>query len=667
MYIDGNESASISEVGIATGLAFRPCLGQSEIKAFIDTEPKERWKQISAILGLGGFEVLRDKLMRLKTDTEHYPEVAHAKEMARRAASPLIPPTQQALSFAPESLKKMATDYLNIAPSTTWASILDKADKEINKLLGKNNQPKSLELMVTGQEKIETTGLKAEVDRICSALGGHREWHASNKQNKFIKLGIELSEPPKCPYCGEDTLTTKKLESLRSASNSQEKEPPEINEEFIQLIKNFAIIKTSPVNIEVIGSLIDALPDDEPLVADLQKMPEKQEKLQGGLTELGGLARGFGKATSSADFHTPIDEVTNLGSQVMKTAGSLAKDYNNLRTEIQQLKEKIQAKFSGLTTDEKLKLEGLQSYKKLATDIGFVQQAWAISQQQAHLEQFTRNVEQSERSVVQSKEAELAVDVKTYYSALSNSQSLEFKGFKISSGVRRQATLEATSYNVPVNPTSMFSEAQGNCLGLSLYFSQRVKRNPGWHAILLDDPVQSMDEDHKENLISLLNSLQNDYQLLVFTHDKEFKRSLSRQFTPQNDYLEYEIVKSDSDPEPEIEVQLERFEQLIAYAGKCSSGPSVQRESAFTALRKAIEVMTRELGQAHNAGFVRRDDLRQKINKLLNKPLDSGEVGTLQRIKGNCDPNSHDSSSSSATGTINNHINELRTIYRKYN
>jgi hypothetical protein len=38
------------------------------------------------------------------------------------------------------------------------------------------------------------------------------------------------------------------------------------------------------------------------------------------------------------------------------------------------------------------------------------------------------------------------------------------------------------------------------CLGLSLYFSQRVDRNPGWSMIMLDDPVQSMDQGHEEGL-----------------------------------------------------------------------------------------------------------------------------------------------------------------------
>ncbi len=664
LFVDGRQVNNVSEANIALGLAFRPCLGQSEIKAFIDTAPIERWKQISAILGLGGFEELRLKLMKIKNDTESYNNVSRTKELARRAIAPLIQPTENPLNIDPEGLHQKACEELKLSTSTSWPDIQVEVDKRIKKLFGKE-RPKSLDILIKGPEKIDFDEVDGEINKVIGDLPKHREWHKTNKMAKFSSLGAKLSKPPTCPYCGQRTLTTKRVNELKEIQKAAGKEPIELSSKFVEAITRYAAIKDCPVNTEVIGSLADALTDDAALTKRLLKLPASQEGVMNALTELGGLSRGFRDAVRS-DSNAPMDEVQRLGNSVVKKAQELCGLYNTLYSEAGVIREQIQAKLSGLSVDETAQLEKLQQYKRLASNISYVRQAWAISAQQANLERFIRTLEQVERTVVRSKEDELAADVRKFYAKLSNSKSLEFKGFKVNEGIRRQAGLEATSYGVPVNPTSMFSEAQGNCLGLSLYFSQRVERNPGWATIILDDPVQSMDEDHKQNLITLLSELSKDRQILVFTHDSIFYRDLVSQFSSLDDYLGYEITKSDVRPEPEIIIRVERFEQLLAYAEQCAPGPSVQRESALNTIRKAIEVLVTELGAAENVSFTRGDDWRMKINKLKSNPLADTEVGTLLRIKGHGDPGSHEAPTSPTAGTLLSHIKDLRALRSKY-
>jgi hypothetical protein len=169
---DGKIIESIEDVGIGTSLSSRPCLGQSEIKAFIDTEPKERWKQISAILGLGEFEVIREKLMKLKTDTDRDPTVMQIRESARRAVGPLAPEGVDPLGQDPESLLLQLVTELVLPGDSGWEIVQQTAEKKITDLLSSDKKPASLDQMVTGVEEIFEDGLSDQIDEICN---GHTE------------------------------------------------------------------------------------------------------------------------------------------------------------------------------------------------------------------------------------------------------------------------------------------------------------------------------------------------------------------------------------------------------------------------------------------------------------------------------------------------------------
>ena len=68
--IDGAVAADVSVLGLRTEDAFRPFLGQCEIQALIDSEQQSRWEQLSAILGFAAFGQIRERLQRLRTDTD---------------------------------------------------------------------------------------------------------------------------------------------------------------------------------------------------------------------------------------------------------------------------------------------------------------------------------------------------------------------------------------------------------------------------------------------------------------------------------------------------------------------------------------------------------------------------------------------------------------------
>lgn len=72
-----------------------------------------------------------------------------------------------------------------------------------------------------------------------------------------------------------------------------------------------------------------------------------------------------------------------------------------------------------------------------------------------------------------------------------------------------------------------FSITQMNVVALSLFLSNSVKIAKDFAVILMDDPAQSMDKEHKEALANVIRSLSQSKQVIVATSDSELRDALS--------------------------------------------------------------------------------------------------------------------------------------------
>ena len=213
----------------------------------------------------------------------------------------------------------------------------------------------------------------------------------------------------------------------------------------------------------------------------------------------------------------------------------------------------------------------------------------------------------------------------------------------------------------------MFSEAEGNCLGLSLYFSQRVDRNPGWSMIMLDDPVQSMDQGHEEGLIKLLTRVSRDRQIIIMTHSKRFASQVEAQFGAVNTFTKY-VFERGGTPDPQITLAEGRLDELLCYAEVNAEGELTRRESCAAAVRKAVKRFCRDLGIAKGVHIKKRLSVEEMIDRLhMHKAIDELEVGALHRLRKFGSRASHeDETVNTATSAILSNINALRELQSKY-
>lgn len=196
----------------------------------------------------------------------------------------------------------------------------------------------------------------------------------------------------------------------------------------------------------------------------------------------------------------------------------------------------------------------LQKAVLLAENGAAVEAAWRLRHYQEQLKLLVSELEVAEKTRMASVLQTLSGDIARYYEELSPGHHIKISGISVRDTKRRQAALAAMSHGKPVNPVTMFSEAEGNCLGLSLYFSQRVDRNPGWSMIMLDDPVQSMDQGHEEGLINLLARISRDHQIVVMTHARRFASQVEAQFSAVSS-LPSTRLSGEQDPTPRLRLR----------------------------------------------------------------------------------------------------------------
>jgi DNA repair exonuclease SbcCD ATPase subunit len=123
--------------------------------------------------------------------------------------------------------------------------------------------------------------------------------------------------------------------------------------------------------------------------------------------------------------------------------------------------------------------------------------------------------------------------VSHYYKRLCNHPY--FDGIRIEVQDKRVKGVQKNTYTIRAFSTtdgkdslasSRLSTGQMNCVALSVYLALRDVLTHNLGFVILDDPSQNLDTDHKEALVDLLAELKTSTQLLIASQDEEFQKLL---------------------------------------------------------------------------------------------------------------------------------------------
>jgi hemerythrin len=108
----------------------------------------------------------------------------------------------------------------------------------------------------------------------------------------------------------------------------------------------------------------------------------------------------------------------------------------------------------------------------------------------------------------------------------------------------RQIGVEATSYGMDlISAVSSLSESKLNALGLCMNIANNLKGGSPFSFLVIDDPIQSLDSGHAEQLISVLRKLAEDKgkQIILLSHDHNWLKDVRKGCRTLNGYY-YEIA-----------------------------------------------------------------------------------------------------------------------------
>jgi len=153
-------------------------------------------------------------------------------------------------------------------------------------------------------------------------------------------------------------------------------------------------------------------------------------------------------------------------------------------------------------------------------------------------------VAQSINSVAKARAVEalrLARDgISSYYKSLCNHPY--FDGIRIDVQDKSLRGIQKNSYSVQTFSTpdgkrtlasSRLSAAQMNCVALSVYLALAGTLTHNLGFVVLDDPSQSLDDDHKAALARILRRMVPGTQLVIATQDRDLHGLLQKEFSPR--------------------------------------------------------------------------------------------------------------------------------------
>jgi len=348
---------------------------------------------------------------------------------------------------------------------------------------------------------------------------------------RFWEQGLALtdpSHPDKCPMCEANTLILAKREELASRiqQNRQYQEAlttlrREVAATATALKSARAMVESlllPPLGVEGRARLQSLMEDQEDaakhFIAQHDEAAQVRAEVIAALDSLDGSLTSVLPRVERRDGVSEAQEFTeSLGGQLsthLTTARQAAARYT---TAFRQFEPILAA--SVATQDSMRDVDALiaviDSWKDVATVAQYVK---LLDETQGELRDVELFLQRKQAEIIASRGEE----IEAWYCLMNPGACVTFAQMEPATDAIR---LHGNSFGRRIGAAACFSASQLNCLGLSFQLMRALNPVSPFGFLLLDDPIQSLDEDHCETLmIDLLPRLLDDHarQVLFFSH-----------------------------------------------------------------------------------------------------------------------------------------------------
>jgi len=603
-------------------------LRRSQILRFIDLQPKKRYSELVALLGI---ETV-DKEQQILVDVEER--------------------LMQNLERVQTSIKQLfircSAGIEDFEPNT-WLQVIDRAGvevknhslmlqedltnlDEIHKGLNKKRQPKIRE---------QTDSLTRAIDHIPSRdfsdISKHieqlnnftSEWESSKMQMgnydelHVVETGMDFFEKnpdiSSCPLCEQDLLEgyavvfERLKDRLRQMKTLKEK-----RDNWRQLSNKFGIV------------LREYLRDINSSSGDLDLYTENEikfrEEIQSSLKAL----------------------LENLKDRKEPLILSVPETINIWRQKFNIIKCRLSKEKADLIPPTYAQLErAFQIINSIKKYLGKVKELEKVISQ---LNNSVSRASRIRKAYTDAREktlnwilSEIASDVVGYYDFLhkvndddnSDVTSMNLTPTRGSRSGSLNIDIDFYSTGAPTDPRTYLSEGHLDSLGLCIYLASVKKFNQPGSLLVLDDVISSNDKDHRMRIIELLLSEFTDYQVIITTHDEYWHSGFISKISANNigkKWRSLKLICWSLDRGPETE-RLEPtwkfiFEHLNEREYRMIGGPlRMVFEDFLKRVANKLETRVRfQLNGRYNIGEFVCSDLNKNLKRGFRRVLKETDI-----------------------------------------
>jgi len=426
-----------------------------------------------------------------------------------------IPKTLRKIKQTIDSFRKSIIDDSKIEPLRTRINELSKlkqdfADNE-KKLNDSNRGIIETEKEYGKKEEMEKS-FKDNEKGIISLKAKRKELDANSRVVEDAIDYLIETKSKKCPVCKNNIEAEKIIMSLKSQSNSNQ------NKLFEDIDEKITRLESDNRNLKKI------LPYLESLYSDLEEINKERKSLISDLSTI------LDKNIDKLDITPTITE--SVGT-LKKRIAQLEMPFKEQEDKFQKIEgdmEKIKAIEKVLERNEEHKkiTERFSDEHKESSDLrnkieelsvleeNFVNVIKAINNVQMNLAKEMINVSKN--------------DIDSFYKTMCNHPyysclSINVKPRKVGGNIKNSYEIIVSGKDGSnITPAvSKLSEGQMNSLAISVYLSLSKVFFHNLGFLILDDPSQSLDNEHKRALIEIIKSLTNEKQIFISTQDESFQ------------------------------------------------------------------------------------------------------------------------------------------------
>ncbi|NUO07363.1 MAG: hypothetical protein HUU08_01590 [Candidatus Brocadia sp.] len=552
-----------------------------------------------------------------------------------------------------------------VAPLNLSVEIRDD-DASVDKILELLKKPKdqeAVEQQLSYEKVIENlSNFKASFDNICSSYKSFYEkcQQIAKDQDKLKKISLEpllsqgfsilekrLYEENRCPLCLQDKNREelidelrKRLEELTIVKKEKQSALDEKNttQRFVQ---------------EAITEINNALKEKSLLLDENSDLRKKVERLKEIIsTALEKLQK------------TDLSEI----EQISKFEDFISLDMTYLQDLISSLADKKAKIITGKKDDLIFTIYSkIFSVRQFYDEIKSMKKASEVlTKQQQSMELIYNEFVKKQREGLCAFLESISSDMNDLYLFMNTSENVsaielipldeddEFVGI----------TLQFKFHGKPESPPHKYlSESHLNCLGICLFLASVKAFNKFNKFIILDDVISSFDTNHRARFARLLVEKFNDYQIFLFTHEKDWFEIVSNMVKGKNWLIkkicwDYDSGASIEEPLTDLKA---RIETKIKNSDSLELGNTIRKylERLLKDICFNLEAKVRFRFNEDNENRMANELLSELKGKLKDRKCELKDQAVFERLNASMflgNRTSHDS-------TFTESIDDLKMFY----